>query len=170
MMTNKSDYFFLNIKQMYSGFGKPAQIDEEIWAEVWEPFELEDIHKALKSYRKGKNGQFVPTVAQFKEYLYPYEKRVVKDDLPLSPERYLMEEDIKRGQCKYLFPVYVKAVDYVFNVKVKEAVGEKVFRDFTLGKKYRTAVDYGLFADFDKILDMVYAEGKKHEQGIAKKS
>lgn len=155
---------------MYSGFGKPAQIDEEIWAEVLEPFELEDIHKALKSYRKGKNGQFVPTVAQFKEYLYPYEKRVVKDDLPLSPERYLMEEDIKRGQCKYLFPVYVKAVDYVFNVKVKEAVGEKVFRDFTLGKKYRTAVDYGLFADFDKILDMVYAEGKKHEQGIAKKS
>lgn len=169
-MTNKSDYFFLNLKQMYPGFGKPAEIDEEIWAEVLEPFQVEDIHKALKSYRKGNNGAFIPTVAQFKEYLYPYEKRVVRDYLPLSPESYLMEEDIKRGQCKYLYPVYVKAVEYVFNVKVKEAVGAKAFKDFTLGMKYRTAVDYGLFADFDKVLDMVYEEGKKYEKGNAKKN
>ena len=169
-MTNKSDYFFLNLKQMYAGFSKPAAIDEEIWAEVLEPFDKEDIHKALKSYRKGKNGAFIPTVAQFQEYLYPYEKRVVKDDLPLSPELYLMEEDIRRGQCKYLYPIYVKAVEYVFNVKVKEAVGAAVFKNFSLGKKYRTAVDYGLFADFDKVLDMIYAGEKKHACGTEKKS
>ena len=150
-MTDKSDYFFLNIKQMYPNFGKPSDIDQEIWEEVLEPFTKDDIRKALKSHRKSSNGAFIPSVAQFKDHLYPYEKRVVKDDLPLSPERYLMDEDIRRGQCKYLFPTYVKAVDYVFNVKVKEAVGDQAFKDFTTGKKYRTAVDYGLFADFDKI-------------------
>jgi len=168
-MTNKSDYFFLNLKQMYQGFRKPSEIDEEVWAEVLEPFEQDDIRKALKAYRKSKNGQFVPSVAQFEEYLYPYEKRVVKEYLPLSPELYLIEQDIKQGRCKYLYPTYVEAVKYVFNVKVKEAVGEEAFKKFTLGKKYRTAVDYGLFADFDKVLDMVHDREQGHGQDDIKK-
>ena len=157
-MTDKSDYFFLQLKQLYPNFKKPAELDEEIWAEALEPFGQEDIRAALKTYRKGQNGAFIPTVAQFKDYLYPYEPRVAIDDLPLSPETYLMEEDIKRGQCKYLFPIYVRAVGYVLNTKVKEAVGEEIFRRLSRGMKYRTAVDYGLFADFDKILEKIYKQ------------
>lgn len=154
-MTSKSDYFFLELKQLYTNFSKPAAIDEEIWAETLEPFSKENIRAALKTYRMSKNGAFVPTVAQFKDYLFPYEERVKKEDLPLSPETYLMDEDIRQGRCKYLFPIYAKAVQYVLEVKVKESVGDEVFSKLSRGMKYRTAVDYGLFADFDKVLEMI---------------
>ena len=158
-MSNNSDYFFLNLKQLYPNLCQPAKIDVEIWEEILEPFSQDEIYAALKSYRKSSSGNFAPMPSVFKDYLSPYVKRECQEpSLPLSPETYLMDEDIKAGRCKHLFPTYARAVQYVLNEKLKEAVGEETFATYTPGQRYRQAVDLGLFADFDEVLDLVYRE------------
>lgn len=155
-MSKKSDYLFLSIKQTYPSFVKPSTLDTEIWEEMLTPFDENDIRCALKDYRRQDMTGQAPKPATFRGYLKLYEKVAKKvDELPWSPESYLMEQDIKAGRCKYFYPDYVSAVRYILEVKVKEIVGEKMYRKFTEGMKYRTAVDYGLFADFDKILETV---------------
>ncbi|MBP3687108.1 MAG: hypothetical protein J6J35_01935 [Alphaproteobacteria bacterium] len=155
-MSEKSDYLFLSIKQLYPAFAKPAALDMEIWAEMLEPFDEEDIKSALKDYRRSDMTGQAPKPGTFRNYLAPYKRELREvDDLPWSPESYLMEQDIKAGRCKYFFPDYVSGVQYILNVLVKKEVGEKMFRKMTSGMKYRTAVDYGMFADFDKILEIV---------------
>lgn len=159
-MSDKSDYFFLNVKDVYPSFKKPAAIDEELWEEMFEPFEKEDIRNALKDYRRADTTGFAPQPARFREYLSPYKKSVAeREHLPLSPETYLMREDIKAGRCKHFYPDYVRGVQYVLNDKLKEVIGERVFKTYTPGMKYRAAVDYGLFADFDKVLEIVCKGG-----------
>ncbi|MBO5038239.1 MAG: hypothetical protein J6C85_02115 [Alphaproteobacteria bacterium] len=155
-MSKKSDYLFLSIKQVYPAFAKPAALDMEIWEEMLEPFDQDDIKSALKDYRRTDVTGQAPRPGTFRTYLKPYEKvfREV-DELPWSPESYLMEEDIKAGRCKYFFPDYASGVQYILDVRVKEIVGEKMYRKFTPGMKYRAAVDYGLFADFDEVLEIV---------------
>lgn len=155
-MSKKSDYLFLSIKQVYPAFAKPAALDMEIWAEMLEPFEKEDIKAALKDYRRSDMTGQAPKPGTFQNYLKSYKRELREvDELPMSPESSLMEADIKAGRCKYFYPDYVNGVQYILNVQVKEIVGEKMYRKFTPGMKYRMAVDYGLFADFDKVLEIV---------------
>lgn len=158
-MTKKTDFFFLNVKDIYPNFNPPAKIDAEIWAEMLEPFEEKQIHDALKDYRLSQYGNFIPTPANFREFIAFYKTRKVEETLPLSPETYLMEQDIAAGRCKYFFETYVRGVDYVLNVKLKEVVGKEQLKKMTTGMRYRAAVDYGLFADFDEVLDIVYKKG-----------
>lgn len=160
-MSKKSDYFFVNIKQVYPTFLRPSALDTEIWEEVLEPYSEEEILAGIKSYRKNVDTGFAPSPAKFTAYLYrPARGEDLKPDLPLSPETYLMEEDIKAGRCKHLFPTYCHAVEYVFNVKLRELYPAEEFKKFSLGQKYRLSVDLGLFADFDEVLDLVYKKGK----------
>ena len=154
-MSKNSDYFFLNLKQLYPNFKRPATIDVEIWEDELADFTLKDIYAALKAYRKSSSGGVIPTPFQFKDFLYPYKPIEQKVSLPLSPESYLMEQDIKAKRCKYLFPTYVAGVRYVLDVKLKDYVDEETLKKMTNGMRYRAAVDYGLFADFDKTLDIV---------------
>ncbi len=161
-MSQKSDYFFVTIKQVFPNFAKPSDLDVEIWEEVLEPYSVEIIRKGIKSYRKNVDSGFAPTPAKFREYLYA---PVVKDkkqppELPLSPESYLMETDIKAGRCRHFFPTYVRAVAYVLDVKVREAVDPEDFPKMSRVARYRYAVDNGLFADFEQTLDHVYKAGR----------
>ena len=118
-MSDKSDYFFLNIKQVFPNFAKPTPLEAEIWAELLEPYQKDEILEAIKSYRKAEETNFAPNPAKFKNYLFKRRPKNDKPVLPLSPETYLMEEDIKAGRCRHLFPTYVKAVAYVLDVKLK---------------------------------------------------
>ena len=163
-MTENSDYFFWNLKELYPNFNRPSAIDEDIWAEMLTPYTKENIYAALKAYRKSEKGAYPPLPAQFKEHLYPYTKRVtVVDELPLSPSTYLMEEDIKAGRCKHFFPTYEEAVNYIFDVKLKEVLGMEEFAKLpSRGARYQKAVDLCLFADFDQVLDLVYQRGKSN--------
>ncbi|MCM1324240.1 MAG: hypothetical protein NC218_08755 [Acetobacter sp.] len=161
-MSDKSDFFFLTIKQVYPNFRQPSDLETEIWEEVLEPYDEDSIRDGIKSYRKNVDTGFAPTPAKFREFLFlPVKKRAENElpELPLSPESYLMDEDIKAGKCKYFFSTYVKAVAYVFDVKVKEISDPEEYKKYTRGMKYRIAVDKGLFADFDQILDKVYKTG-----------
>lgn len=162
-MTENSDYFFWNLKELYPNFKRPSAIDEDIWAEMLKPYTKENIYAALKSYRKSAKGTYPPIPAQFEEFLYPYTKRVVVvEELPLSPSTYLMDEDIKAGRCKYFFPIYEKAVNYVFDEKLKEVLGAEEFAKLpSRGARYRKAVDLCLFADFEQALDLVYQRGQQ---------
>ena len=42
-MSQKSDYFFLNIKQVYPNFARPSALETEIWEEMLEPYTQGDI-------------------------------------------------------------------------------------------------------------------------------
>lgn len=156
-MSSKSDFFFANIKQVYPTFPKPSALEAEIWEELLEPYDEEIILNGIKSYRKTVDTPYAPSPAKFSEYLYQPKKVVAReDDLPMCPASYLMQEDIKAGRCVYFFPTYEKAVRYILNQKTKELLSVEEYKNTTYGQRYRLAVDNGLFADFDKILDLVY--------------
>ena len=157
-MTKKSDFLFLNLKQLYPNFCRPAPLDEEIWIEMLEGYSEETIKKALKSHRESKSGVFIPTIPQMRELLELY-KPCVKpeedDGLPDRPASYLMDEDIKAHRRKYFYPTYPDAVDYILYELLYKTIGEES-RGLTDRQRYRRAVDLGLFGNLDKILDFVY--------------
>lgn len=159
-MSEKSDYFFVNIKQIYPNFKRPSALETEVWEELLEPYTVEDILAGIKSYRKNEDTGFAPNPAKFTNYLYSRSKTEEKaDSLPLSPEQYLMDEDIRAGRCKYFYPVYCKAVNYILDVKTRELCdSDAAFKKLTRGQRYRLAVDNGLFAKFDEVLDYVYKQ------------
>lgn len=161
-MSNKSDYFFLCVKQIYPNFMKPSKIDEEIWADMLERFRADDIYDALKKYRKSVLGGSIPTPIKFQDFLYPYQKKnkPIDNSLPLSPETALMEEDINAGRCKYFFRDYAEGVQYVLYEKIKEYVDEKTLKTYSRGMRYHLAVEYGLFGEFEEILDQLHQKGK----------
>lgn len=47
----------------------------------------------------------------------------------------------------------------MLEVELKKLYSEAEFKAFSRGRKYRLAVENGLFADFDRVLDYVYAKG-----------
>ena len=161
-MSIKSDYFFLNLKQVYPRFARPTALETEIWEEMLEDYSFEDIRAGIKSYRKYDTAGTPPTPAKFREYLYQHEPCEEKPCLPLSPEKHLMEEDIRAGRCRHFFPAYCRAVSHVLNVKLAELYPPEEFKSFSRGRRYRLAVDNGLFADFDRVLDIVDPREKKN--------
>ena len=158
-MTKKSDFLFWNLKKIYPSLCRPLKIDEEIWSGILEPYSELDIYAALKEYRQSPVGARIPLPRQFEDFLKMYARREVDNSLPPSPECYLIEEDKREGRCKHFFPTYKRGVEYVLNVKLKLEIGEEEFNKMTRGMRYQAAVDNGLFADFDEVLDYVYKEG-----------
>ena len=158
-MTKKSDFLFWNLKKIYPNLSRPSQIDEDIWVDILEPYSELDIYAALKSYRQSAVGERIPFPRQFQDFLRLYARREPDNSLPLSPESHLIAEDKRAGRCKHFFPTYVRGVHYVLNVKLKAEIGEEEFDKMTRGMRYQAAVDNGLFADFDEVLDYVYKEG-----------
>ena len=161
-MSENSDFFFLNLKQLYPNFLKPAPLDMEIWSEMLEKHTTESIRKALKSYRQGEKGNFIPTPANFKEYLdcfLPRLKKTEDDDLPEFPVSHLMEQDRINNRQKYFYPAYNDGVKYVLGTVLMNTIGEAEFRSLTYKQRYRRAVDLGLFGNFEEILDYVNENG-----------
>ena len=83
-------------------------------------------------------------------------------------EQELMKQDIENNCCHHILPDYRVAVDYILSVKLKDAIGIEEYKDLEntykndwplmQGKKYRKAMELGLFNDLDKILDKVSKE------------
>ena len=152
-MSDKTDFLFLNIKQLYPMFARPSALDTEIWAELLQPYALTEIMHALKAYRKNEENNFPPNPAKFKNYLYTKQKDM--QGIPFSPEGYLMQQDMKAGRCKYFYPVYRRGVAYVIDNKLRALYPKAEFHKLTVNQKYHLAVENGLFGDFDKVLDLV---------------
>ena len=160
-MKCKSDCFLLNVKEIYPDFLKPSVEEYKIWEKMLNPYSAEEIIMGLKKWRKVKGKKIAPNVEEFGRYLGGGKKDFkIKGGLPFNPEGYLMEQDIKAGRCKHFYPTYCKAVRYIFNVRLKELYKEKGFKDFSYSQKYRLAVENGLFADFDDVLDFVKESGE----------
>lgn len=84
-MSQKSDYFFLNIKQVYPNFARPSALETEIWEEMLEPYTQGDILAGIKSYRKSEDTNFAPNPARFRSYLYSRAKKAEKPCRALPP-------------------------------------------------------------------------------------
>lgn len=80
-----------------------------------------------------------------------------------------MKQDIKRNKCKYTLSTYKRAVDYIMTTLLKETIGEREFLEMEYsyrndgcklrGMQYRKALEFGLFDEFDNVLDKVAKEG-----------
>ncbi|MBR3676147.1 MAG: hypothetical protein IKN71_03320 [Alphaproteobacteria bacterium] len=85
-----------------------------------------------------------------------------------SIEQELMQRDIDNKCCIHIMPVYRDAAEYVLSKMLKDVMGaeeyanleQKYKNDWPLmrGKKYRKAMELGLFNNFDKILDKISKE------------
>ncbi len=83
-------------------------------------------------------------------------------------EHELMQRDIENNCCVHIITDYKYAADYVLSVMLKDVMGIEEYKnleakyknDWPLmqGKKYRKAMELGLFNNFDKILDKVAKE------------
>lgn len=81
----------------------------------------------------------------------------------------LMRQDIKRNKCKYTLSTYKRAVDYIMTTLLKETIGEREFLEMEYsyrndgcklrGMQYRKALEFGLFDEFDSVLDKMAKEG-----------
>ena len=161
-MKRKSECFLLNVKEIYPHFMYPSDDECNKWEKVLLDYSPEEIIMGLKKWRRVKGKNVVPLVDEFGKYLVFNKTReeFKRSELPFSPEVYLMEQDIKNGRCKHFYPTYCRAVRYVLNVKLKELYDSKEFKGFSYSKKYHLAVENGLFADFDEVLDLVKHSGE----------
>lgn len=162
-MSKNSDFFFLNLKQLYPNFAKPSPLDVEIWEEMLNQHTPESMHKALKAYRQSERGNYIPTPAHFKEYLTLFKpiEKPEEDGLPDRPAAYLMDQDIASNRRKYFFHTYNAGVNYVLNKVLLDTIGEAEFCALNYRQRYRRAVDLGLFGNFEEILDYVYENGAR---------
>lgn len=168
-MTNRTDYFFIHVKGLYPNFKRPTELEEEIWDEVLMSYNADEIRVAIKSYRKSQDGTFPPIPSKFTPYLKKIKKEDEKKEArPFSPEHYLMQEDIKNHRCKYLYPVYVDAVNYITHDLLKNYISENKIKDMTHNERYHLAVEYGLFENFQHILTIV--ANKRGEANAKEKS
>ena len=161
----KTDCFLLNLKELYPNFPKQSSQTILKWDEILNPFSVDEIILAIKKYRRSNNLTTPPTPEVFKNYLSAKTtpKQLKKNYLPFSPENHLMEQDIKAGRCKYLYPIYCKAVRYILNVRLKKYYTKQEYNSLNFSSRYISAVEKGLFADFDKVLDFVNQSGEYYD-------
>ena len=164
-MTILTDYFFLNVKNIYHNFPRPSDIEEEIWNEMLSPYNLDEIRSAIKTYRKSEDGAFAPIPSKFSPYLRHIKRRKQKPEpLPFSPEHYFMQEDIKNNRCKYLYPVYVDAVKHTLFYLLEKVATQKELKDINYEQRYKLAAEYGLFDYFQNTLVTVANQRKTGEE------
>ena len=161
----KTNCFFLNLEELYPTFQKQNQKYFHKWQELLTPFSVDDIIFAIKKYKRANKTTTPPTLEEFKKYLTHTKsiKQIKKTYLPFSPENYLMEQDLKAKRCKYLYPTYCKAVRYILNVRLKQHHTKEEYKALNFSARYISAVEKGLFADFDKVLDFVHKSGEYYD-------
>ena len=162
---HKIECFLLNIKELYPNFQYPSYETIRKWKDILEPYTADEIISAIKQWRKNNSIQNAPDVELFKSYLVKKnEKNLTKCQfLPFNPESYLMEQDIKANRCKHLYPIYCRAVKYIINTRLKNFCSKNEFKHLNYSQRYTMAVEKGLFADFDKILDFVSTNGGNYD-------
>ncbi len=161
----KVECFLLNIKELYPNFNYPSQNLIQKWDQTLSPFSADEIIFAIKQWRKTYGTSQAPTIKLFTPYLVKKNSKTLskRQSLPFSPENYLMEQDIKANRCKHLYPTYCKAVKYIINIRLKEYYNKTDFKKLNYSQRYSQAVEKGLFADFDKVLDFVSKNGGNYD-------
>lgn len=160
----KIDSFLLNIKYLYPNFKKPTPLEHTSWEELIAPYSVEEIILAIKKWKKSHTQNAYPTIQEFKNFLQYKQPPSSSSsyNLPFNPETYLMDQDIKSGRCKHLYPTYCKAVNYILNDRLKEFYPYNDFKKFNYSTRYKLAVDHGLFADFENTLDFIKERTTQH--------
>lgn len=154
---HKINCFLLNIKELYPNFPKQSDNLTKQWYNLLTPYSVDEIISAIKKWRKTYGTSKYPNTKNFENFLaHKIEKTPPPlKNLPFNPEGYLMEQDILANRCKHLYPTYCKAVRYILNVRLKEYYTDKDFKNLNYSNRYKSAVDKGLFADFEEVLDFV---------------
>lgn len=159
----KTECFLLNLKELYPSLKKPSQKILSDWQTLLSPLSVDEIISNLKLWVKN-NPSTPPTPSTFITKL-PHTPKTshTKKNLPFSPETYLFEQDIKKNRNKHLYSTYCKAVRYIINYRLKEYYPKEEFKTFNYSARYERAVEKGLFADFDEILDFVHTQGENYD-------
>ena len=138
------------------------------WKEAFESYDTVDVLKAIDEYWRYTSNKTKPKVSQLLAMLNTSkaEKRVQLEE---SGVKYICIEEKLFHQDKELgrntncwFPHYKRAVEYILDRLLPSTIGMQEYsrlndEDLSLvrGRKYKLALENGLFDKFDEILQQV---------------
>ena len=159
----KTECFLLNLKELYPSLKKPSKKILSDWQNLLSPLSVDEIISNLHLWVKN-NPNTPPTPSTFIPSHTPASKpSQTRQGLPFSPEAYLFEQDIKKNRNTHLYSTYCKAVRYILNYRLKQYYAKEEFKTFDYNDRYERAVERGLFADFDEVLDFVHQQGENYD-------
>lgn len=138
------------------------------WQEAFEHYDTVDVLKAIDEYWRYTSNKTKPTVAKLLSMLNTnkadkHNKKESENVRYWCIERDLFQKDVKLGRNdNCFFPHYARAVNYILEKLLPSVVGMEEFKrlksdDCALerGRKYKLAMENGLFNKFDDILQQV---------------
>lgn len=153
---------------------EPEKIIEQ-WVKELGDYSEAQLKQACFNLFKYKKVATFPKLAHILAELSDQTKEESKSPTTEQPKAFmcleveLMRQDIKLNKCKHTLGTYKRAVDYVMTTLLKETIGEREFLEMEYsyrndgcklrGLQYRKALEFGLFDEFDNVLDKMAKEG-----------
>lgn len=174
----KAQEIIKHIFELYDN-NEPTNEDIEIWCgknyerylawkEAFENYDTVDVLKAIDEYWRYSSNKTKPTVAKLLTMLNTNKaekqsRSEVDKGRYFSIEEELYHRDIEfKRNTNCFFPLYRRAVEYILERLLPSVIGMDEFKrlesdDYALsrGRKYRLALENGLFDKFDDILQQV---------------
>jgi hypothetical protein len=137
------------------------------YKEAFQNYDTVDVFKAIDEYWRYTSNKTKPTVAKILTMLNTNkaekQSKVEENVRYICIEEKLFHQDKELGRnTNCWFPHYKKAVDYILNKLLPSVVGMEEYsrlndEDFPLsrGRKYKLALENGLFDKFDEILQQI---------------
>jgi hypothetical protein len=157
---------------------EPTDDDVLVWCEknmeryrayedAFKDYDTVDVLKAIDEYWRYTSNKTKPTVAKLLTMLNT-NKAEKKQNIEVGVKYFCIERDIFKKDIELgrntncFYPHYVRAVDYILDKLLPATIGMQEFlrikdEDLSIerGKKYKLALENGLFNKFDEILQQV---------------
>lgn len=137
------------------------------WKEAFENYDTTDVLKAIDEFWRYTSNKTKPKVSQLLAMLNT-NKAEKKQNIEVGVKYFCIERDIFKKDIELgrntncFFPHYVRAVDYILDKLLPATIGMQEFlrikdEDLSIerGKKYKLALENGLFNKFDEILQQI---------------
>lgn len=135
----------------------------DAWESAFKDFDTLDVFQAIDHYWRYNSNKTKPTVAKILAILATnnakrLENNEVKNVRYYDPAQEYMQRDIKLGCCKHLLGDYNRAVRAII-ARLDNYIPILELQNMDFSTKWQNAVDKGLVADFDDVLEAVSARG-----------
>ena len=162
------------LKHMFDLYNETEYSEEEIihwceknmeryraWEDAFKEFDMVDVFQAIDDYWRYNSNKTKPTVAKILATLATNKAKRIEQTKESSvryydPAQEYMQRDLKLGCCKHLLGDYNRAVRAII-ARLEDYVPINELQNMDFSTKWQNAVDKGLVADFDDVLEAVSA-------------
>lgn len=142
---------------------KAAQNPERVqaWEDAFKDYDLSDVLDAIDDFWEFKSSKSRPSVAQIKAKLNARKVEQLQTSgepsvVYFDPASRYMQRDINLGKCKCTLGKYNKAVKLIIR-RLEDYVPIAELQKMDFAQKWQNVENKGLNADFDEVLEKVYA-------------